>query len=229
MGYEARQAVPLNLAISLATLGAALVIRGITAPLQSAAAAALSIIGLITGGIAGALLGPGLFHRLSNERLERVLLWLLTGIGTALIVEAFLAQESAGFVPTASGWRLGAGVVFGVGIGLVSSLLGVAGGELIIPTLIFAFGFDIRAAGTASLLVSLPTVAVGILRHARRGGYTEPHAIRETVLPMGAASVIGALAGGLLVGLIPVPLLKGVLGGILIVSAGRIFRSQRRE
>lgn len=229
MGYGARQAVPLNLAISLATLAAALAIRGITAPLESAAAAALPIMGLIAGGITGALLGPGVFHRLSNERLERVLLWLLTGIGTALIVEAFMAQQSAGFIPAASAWRLAAGAAFGVGIGLVSSLLGVAGGELIIPTLIFAFGFDIRAAGTASLIVSLPTVAVGILRHAKRGGYTERRAIVETVVPMSAASVVGALAGGLLVGLIPVPLLKGVLGTILIVSAVRIFRANRER
>jgi len=39
-------------------------------------------------------------------------------------------------------------------IGLVSSVLGVAGGELIVPTLVFGFGADIKTAGTASLLIS---------------------------------------------------------------------------
>ena len=48
----------------------------------------------------------------------------------------------------------------------MSSLLGIAGGELIIPTLVFTFGAGIKAAGTASFLVSLPTVAVGVLRHS---------------------------------------------------------------
>lgn len=227
LGYPARQAVPLNLAISLATLASALAIRGTTAPLRSAAAA-YPVIGLIAGGIVGALVGPALFQRLSNERLERVLLWLLVGIGTALIVEPFLAEASAGFVPPGRGWRVAAGAGFGVGIGLVSSLLGVAGGELLIPTLIFAFGFDVRAAGTASLLVSLPTVSVGILRYAKRGAYTERGAILETVLPMSAASVVGAVAGGLLVGLVPSRLLKVMLGCILIVSAIRIFRGSHR-
>ena len=65
--------------------------------------------------------------------------------------------------------RLVVSVVLGLMIGLVSSLLGVAGGELAIPTLLFAFGADIGAAGTASLLISLPTVAVGVLRHSRPG------------------------------------------------------------
>jgi uncharacterized membrane protein YfcA len=41
---------------------------------------------------------------------------------------------------------------------------------------------------------------------------------------MGIGSVIGAVVGGFLVGLIPAAALKLVLGMILIVSAVRIFR-----
>jgi hypothetical protein len=44
------------------------------------------------------------------------------------------------------------------------SLLGVAGGEVIIPSLVFAYGVDIKTAGTANLLVSLPTELTGIGR-----------------------------------------------------------------
>jgi hypothetical protein len=51
-------------------------------------------------------------------------------------------------------------VVCGTDIGVVSNLLGVAGGELIIPTLIFLFGIDVKPAGT----LSLPTVTVGLWR-----------------------------------------------------------------
>jgi uncharacterized membrane protein YfcA len=47
----------------------------------------------------------------------------------------------------------------------------VAGGELIIPMLVFGVGLDIKAADTASLFVSLPTVAVGVLRFRIQGAY----------------------------------------------------------
>jgi hypothetical protein len=92
---------------------------------------------------------------------------------TGAIVEAFLPQDVSGLLPASPLARLVAAVIFGLGIGLVSSLLGVAGGELIIPTLVFAFGVGIKTAGTASLLVSLPTVAVGVIRHRGLGAYSE--------------------------------------------------------
>ena len=41
---------------------------------------------------------------------------------------------------------------------------------------------------------------------------------------MGVGSVVGAVAGGLLVGLVPASGLKFMLGVVLIVSAIRIFR-----
>lgn len=47
-----------------------------------------------------------------------------------------------------------------------SSVLGVAGGELIIPTLVFVFGAGIKVSGTSSLLISVPTILVGLWRHA---------------------------------------------------------------
>jgi uncharacterized membrane protein YfcA len=116
--------------------------------------------------------------------------------------------------------------VLGVGIGLVSSLLGVAGGEVIIPTLVLVFGADIKTAGTLSVMISLPTVSVGIWRYARRAAY-ERSDLRSLVLPMGIGSIIGAFAGGYLVPYVPADWLKLALGVILIVSAVRIFRHRR--
>ena len=61
----------------------------------------------------------------------------------------------------------------GVIIGAVSTILGVAGGELIIPTLVLLFGVPIKAAGTTSLLISIPTMLVGLARHRARGSFQE--------------------------------------------------------
>ena len=145
-----------------------------------------------------------------------------------MVVEGFLPGNVPALLPHTVPIWVGAGIGFGLGIGLVNSLLGVAGGEIIIPTLVFAYGADIKTAGTASLLISLPTVAVGIVRYARRGAYARS-AIAETVVPMGAGSVIGAVIGGLLVGAVPVPVLKFGLGLILIASAWRTFRHGHRS
>lgn len=60
-----------------------------------------------------------------------------------------------------------AGVAAGFGIGIVAALLGVAGGELLIPTLVLLFGVDIKLAGSLSLAVSLPTMLVGFARGSK--------------------------------------------------------------
>jgi len=165
---------------------------------------------MIAGALVTAYIGPAFASRISIERLEFVILVLLLSIGAALIIESFLPVATAALVP-ASLWPVAA-FALGLAIGLVSSLLGVAGGELIIPSFVFAFGAPITIAGSASLVVSLPTVAVGVVRYVRRGGYGDRAALRETVLPMAIGSVIGAFLGGLLVGLVAPALLKLGLG-----------------
>ncbi|HZT09335.1 MAG TPA: sulfite exporter TauE/SafE family protein [Chloroflexota bacterium] len=231
LGYAARQAVSLNLAVSMVTLAASLAIRGTTLSLAPLAPLAPVLPALIAGAMVTAFIGPALAGRLSNEQLERVILVLLVGIGLALIVEGLVAKESGGLIPLVLAGQVLAGVGFGLAIGLVSSLLGVAGGELIIPTLVFAFGADIKTAGTGSLLVSLPTVFVGLVRYARLGAFADGQPWLDTVAPMGVGSIIGALIGGAIVGVIPAGILKIGLGVILNVSALRIFhhtRSSRR-
>jgi len=225
-GYAARRAVALNLAISLITVVSALIIRGGTLSLVPLLDLFPVVLAMIAGAMSAAYLGTALVHRVSEHLLERVILVFLVVIGSALIVEAFLPQDVPGLLPEASLIRLLAAVLFGLGIGLVSSLLGVAGGELIIPTLVFAFGAGIKTAGTASLLVSLPTVAVGVFRHRGLGAFEEGQDIAKTVAPMGVGSVLGAVAGGFLVGVAPATALKLLLGIILIVSAVRIFRGR---
>lgn len=161
LGYTAREGVPLNLAVSMVTMATALVVRSGTLSLTGVAPLSVALAGLIGGGVIAAFWGAGVARRLPKERLERVILVLLVGIGATLMVEGFLPSEAPGFVPGCPPWAFLAGLAFGLAIGTVSSLLGVAGGEIIIPTLVYAFGADIRTAGTASLLVSLPTVAAG--------------------------------------------------------------------
>src|SRR5919107_5474288 len=145
--YPARRAVALNLAISLVTVVSALLIRGGTLSLTPLLGLLPVIVAMIAGAVSAAYVGTAVVHRVSERLLERVILVFLVAIGSALIVEAFLPQDVPGLLPDALPVRVVAAAVFGLGIGLVSSLLGVAGGELIIPPPVFAFGAGIKKAG----------------------------------------------------------------------------------
>ncbi len=219
------RAVALNLAISLLTLVASLIIRVRVAAPDHFLGWLPVLGGMVAGSMIGAYLGAAYASRIPVERLERWILCLLVGIGLALISEGLFPLRSAGIVDSVS-VRLPVAVALGLGIGVVSSLLGVAGGEVIIPTLVLVFGADIKTAGTLSVMISLPTVSIGMWRYARHAPY-ERVDLRELVLPMGLGSMAGALVGGVLVPYMPAATLKLALGAILIVSAVRIFRHRR--
>lgn len=227
LGYLPHQAVQLNLAVSLITILMSLPVRAVALSLTPVLPLLPVILALISGAVITAFYGATLAKRLSSRQLTQTILVLLVTIGIALIVEAFLPQSSSGFLPANLGWQLPAGIVFGFGIGLVSSLLGVAGGEVIIPTLIFAFGVDIKTAGTASLIISLPTVLTGLIRYATQGAFRDRRPLLETVTPMGIGSIMGAIIGGFLISIVSASFLKVILGIILISSALKVFHHSK--
>ena len=49
--------------------------------------------------------------------------------------------------------------------------MGVAGGELLIPTIVLLYGVDVKIAGSLSLMVSLPTMIVAFARYSRDGSF----------------------------------------------------------
>lgn len=224
--YSARQAVALNLAVSLITLLSSLAFRLPNAPMEQIISSVPVMISLIIGGMIGAYSGARYSNSLSERALEKVIFFLLIGIGALLLVESVHPLVSGG-IPMSSIVSFIAGVAFGVGIGAVSSLLGVAGGELIIPTLILIFGLDIKAAGTASVLISIPTVLMGLIRHRANGAFSEKKDISELVLPMGIGSIVGALLGGVLIVYVSSGVLKLILGCILIISAVKMFLKRK--
>jgi uncharacterized membrane protein YfcA len=222
-GYPLRRAVPLNLAISLVTVLAALATRLLAAgpawdPMIHYAAVALA---MMLAAMVGAYGAATWFAGASEAWLHRTIRALLLAIGLLLMLEAALPLSGAG-VPLGPADRVGLGVVVGLPIGAVSSLLGVAGGELIIPALIFGFGAGVKVAGTLSLLISLPPVAVGLWRHRRQGARLGSDGV-GLVLPMGVGSVVGAVFGALLVPHVPAAGVKLLLGLVLVASALKVF------
>lgn len=226
---SASRSVTINLAVSLVTLIVSLLTR-----LRVASAFPLVdfaiILPAMTGGAILAAYGmAGRVAHISEHRLEFWMRNLLVGIGVLLIVEGFFPIGSLDLHQSPLLLQAFIGIGSGALIGLVSSLLGVAGGELIIPTLVFIFGIGIKLAGTASLMISLPTVCAGLIRYARAGALFDRSDLMGIVTPMGLGSVIGAVLGGWLFGIVSPNLLKILLGVILIYSALRIFLRQRHE
>ncbi|MCC7558327.1 MAG: sulfite exporter TauE/SafE family protein, partial [Methanobacteriaceae archaeon] len=82
---------------------------------------------------------------------------------------------------------------------------------------------DVKLAGTMSLIISLPTIIVGITRHTRNKMYSNKSEISSLVVPMGISSIIGASIGAILVIYAPSELLKVILGALLIFTSIKIF------
>jgi Sulfite exporter TauE/SafE len=102
---------------------------------------------------------------------DRIIFGLLVALGVGMIAESYIEIAPLGLLPLDPWTRIIAGLLFGFMIGAISSLLGVAGGEVIIPTLVFGFGVPVKTAGSLSMLISLPTVLPGIIRHAKVGAF----------------------------------------------------------
>jgi uncharacterized protein len=227
IGFDAKSAVPLNLMISLVTLTFALISRSGTVSVVAVVPYLPEAAGLAITGMASAAYGVQLVRRLTGERLVQLIAVLLIGIGGLLLWEAVFPFHFSSFVPASFTAHLLSGVVIGLGIGLVSSVLGVAGGELLIPTLIFIFGADIRTPGSASILISLGIVLMGLWRYWRSNTIPQGRGIQRIIFAMSAGSIIGATLGGFAVAYAPVGFLKMFLGCVLIAAAVKTITSHR--
>lgn len=221
LGFGARTAIPLNLLITLATLAAALVVRGYAVPLSGVALLWPELCGLAIGGVVAAAYGTRLVLGLKEHRLAFGVGALLGGLGVLMLIQALVPFGASGMTETALPARAAVGGGLGLAVGLLSSMLGVAGGELLIPTLVFVFGAEIRIAGSASLLVSLPIVGTGLWRYRRAGVLGLPGGARRIAGAMATGSLIGTGLGGLALQTAPVTALKIILGLVLLVAAAK--------
>jgi len=217
-----RTAIPVNLAVSLITLLAALPTRLYTLRTASLIPFLYETTALGLGAIVGAYAGVSWLRRLSPAALTRAVFALLLTLGLVMMAESVVSIAPLGVLPARMLLKIISGLVLGFAIGAISGLLGVAGGEVIIPTLIGGFGAPIKVAGSLSQMVSIPTVLTGFVRHYRAGALNDREIIMRLILPMGLGAIAGGVGGGLLSSLAPSSLLKAMLGVILIVSSIKV-------
>lgn len=220
-GFVALSAVILNKAISLVVVVAAIPARMLAVPLDEVAGHGWVAANLLLGSLLGAWVGANWATRMRSATLYRVLSVLLVAIA------AVFAASHQGWLPqpSLSGLALFlVGVAAGFVIGVVAAVMGVAGGELLIPTITVLYAVDVKVAGSLSLLVSLPTMLVAFFRYSRDQAFSVLGDHAGFVLAMAAGSVFGTLAGGLLLGVVPSAVIVPLVVLLLLASAWQVWQ-----
>ena len=220
-GFVALQAVIVNKALSLLVVATAIPARLGAVPASELAPHWTIVVNLLAGSLVGAYLGATWATRMAARTLYRVLALLLVLIAVALVTTHLGHLEPAHLEGPA---QAVAGVVAGAAIGVVAALMGVAGGELLIPTVVLLYGVDIKVAGSLSLAVSLPTMLVAFARYSRDRSFGVLAANKTFVLAMAAGSVLGTVVGGALLGVVPSSVLVPLLALLLLVSARKVWQ-----
>ena len=160
--------------------------------------AAATIPGAIGGALLTGTVSRRLFDALMGVVLGLLAVWLLTGErwrpGPArrgmrhrvLVDRDGLRYEYD--VPLVSG------ALYSLGVGFVSSFLGIGGGVIHVPLLVRALGFPTHVATATSHFVLAWMAGVGAVTHAVSGSFAGGHGVRRAVaLSLGV--IVGAQAG----------------------------------
>jgi uncharacterized protein len=220
-GFTALAAVILNKAMSLIVVVTAIPARLFAVPLAELIPHWTVVVNLLAGSLAGAWLGATWATRMRSATLYKVLAGLLVLIAAGLAVNQLGPTPGLDLDPAATAI---VGVVAGAGIGVVAALMGVAGGELLIPTIVLLYGLDIKIAGSLSLAISLPTMLVAFARYSRDSSFVVLRDHARFVVTMALGSITGTIIGGLLLGVVPDLVLIPALVGVLLLSAVKVWR-----
>lgn len=114
-------------------------------------------------------------------------------------------------------------VVIGLAGGVVAGLLGVGGGILFVPTLVY-LGLGQLEAEATSLLAIIPTVLVGAWRHHRFGNVRW-----RPAAAIGVASIAAAVGGAAVAESLPESTLRKLFALLLFAVAGQIAWRARTQ
>jgi hypothetical protein len=220
--FRPLDAVILNKALSLVVVAARLVFRTRSVPLSVLITHWSIVADLLAGSLLGAWLGAGWAIRLRGDTFHRIIAVLLVLIAAVLLFGHHTTSQLSLAAPTLGEYV--AGITAGFATGVVAALMGVAGGEFLIPTIVLLFGLDAKLAGSLSLAVSLPTMITGFVRYSKDPRFVVLKANASLFQMMAVGSVLGALGGGLLLGVVPSQYLLPALALILVGCAFRVWR-----
>jgi len=230
-GLATLQAVIANKALSLLVVTIAIVARLHAVPPGALLPHWPVVLNLLAGSLLGAWWAAGWAMRLPRKTLDTVLFVLLVLLAASMAAEQVFGLRALPDLHAAlPAWGHALlGIAAGLVIGMFAAVMGVAGGELLIPTIVLLWGVDLKLAGSLSLLISLPTMVVGFVRYRESAAFAVLRTHRVLLLSMAAGSLVGALLGGLLLCVVPTDGLGLMLALILAISAWKVFRHRRSD
>ncbi len=116
-------------------------------------------------------------------------------------------------------------LVLALGIfgGILVGLLGIGGGIVLVPAMIYALHMDQHLAQGTSLFILLPPIGLGALREYWKAGNVDLRAGIFCAVGM----ILGAYAGSKFAVPMSTQKLKGLFGGFLIFSAVLLWKKAK--
>lgn len=175
---------------------------------------------VMLGAVAGTMMGTRLLHQIPVSHLRWMLVVFLLLVAVRLLL---VSPERGGEVEVTVAVAL-AYMAVGLVMGLASGLFGIGGGVIAVPLMVSVLGVsDLVAKGT-SLLVSVPTTAVGTMSN-RHAGLVDLRAGLVVGIAAAAASVPAAVLSLHL----PARLSGQLFAGVLVLVAIQMILRARRE
>jgi hypothetical protein len=116
-------------------------------------------------------------------------------------------------------------LLLGLGVGVLVGLLGIGGGVVLVPAMVYLLHMDQHMAQGTSLFILLPPIGLGALREYWKQGQVDLHA--------GILCALGMLFGGYAGSLIALPMpsrhLKGGFGCFLMLAAFLLWRKTHKD
>ncbi|GLJ81047.1 sulfite exporter TauE/SafE family protein [Microbacterium imperiale] len=159
LGFDQRLAAGTSLAAIVPTASVGVISYALTGSV-----AWIPAIILAVGAVIGAQIGSWLLAKIPQNALR----WGFVGFLVVVVVMLFIVVPSRDAVLELT-WLTGLGLGgLGLFTGVMAGLLGVGGGVIVVPALMFLFGTsDLIAKGT-SLLMMIPTALSGTIGNVRR-------------------------------------------------------------
>lgn len=112
-------------------------------------------------------------------------------------------------------------VIIGLAAGILSGLIGVGGGIIIVPALVFFLGLSQKeASGTSLFILSMPVVILGVMNYWKAGQVNWKYGI-----VIAGSFLIGGYVGSKFAAKISPAVIKVIFGVIMLYVAFVMIRS----